>query len=115
MTQESRTEKTDSTMNTINHWVRKGAWWLVGLVITAAGGVYSHTMQRIDALDSRVAYLAQEKVSREELRQVTSELKKQIDGTKYDIIAQQDKMKLDILSRLDFMLKIIPNNTNNKN
>lgn len=64
----------------------------------------TESKDRIKALEERVSFLYQDKVSRAEFREEMTQVRLQIEATKSDIVSRQDSMKFDILGRLDLIL-----------
>ena len=99
-------DPSQNASNKINSFVEKFSVWIVSIVVALLWFLYTTAIDRVSTLESRVSLLAQEKVSRAELKTITDELRQQNIETKRDIISQQETMKSDILSRLDYILKI---------
>lgn len=78
---------------------------IAGLLISIGTMAYSNINTRITTLEDRVSFLYQDKLSRSEFSERMNQIQKQNEALKADIIARQDNMKDDILSRLDLILK----------
>lgn len=100
--------KDSTATKKINNFVERFSWWIVGIVVMILGSIYTGTTDRITSIEEKVSFLVQDKVSREELRSVTQDLRVQMDTVKTDIMSQQHSMKSDILSRLDYLLRLYP-------
>lgn len=92
----------------INGLIERFSWFIVTIIITILGGLYTTTIERISNTEEKVSFLMQDKVSRAELREVATDLRIQSDKNKSEILQQQSDMKGDILARLDLILKIYP-------
>lgn len=103
------TQSADSVVTKkVNQFLSKFSYWIVGIVVAILGSIYTATVERIEAAEQKIQYLYQDKVSKEELRVVTQDINEKVDSIKYDIMQQQSAMKSDILSRLDYLLRIYP-------
>lgn len=92
----------------INKFIEKFAVYIVGAVISVSGWVWNQQNSRVDKLEQQVSFLTQDKVSRIELKDEIALMRNQIELTKSDIITRQESMKGDILSRLDYILRVYP-------
>lgn len=86
----------------------------VTAILTLTGWMYTDMKNKIDVLDSRVNILFQEKVSRSELKDELTRIMIQNDNNKTDILYRQQQMKEDIISRMEFFMKSMPNNNKEK-
>lgn len=108
-TDHSKAIATDHAItNKVNMFLSKFSYWIIGIVIAILGSIYTATIERISQAEQKIQYLYQDKVSKEELRVVTQDINEKVDSIKYDIMQQQSAMKSDILSRLDYLLRIYP-------
>lgn len=92
----------------INKWVEKFAVWLVGILVSIGGFMYTQMDSRVDKIEERVSYLYQDKVSRQELREEVGQLKVQIDRFGKDQAERTELMKNEILGRIDLILRFTP-------
>lgn len=101
--------------NKLNKFLSKFNYWIVIIILTISGSIYNQTLDRISKVEDQVQFLYQDKVSKEELREVSSKLTREVIELKSDITRQQNEMKSDILSRLDYILRVFSTqNQNNK-
>ena len=101
--------KSETATHRINRYVEKFAIWIVGIVISISVAVWNKAEARIDILEERVAFLYQDKVSRQELKDEMSLLRQQIDRSNAEVARGQEQLRSDILSRLELILKFTGN------
>lgn len=103
------TQSADSVVTKkVNQFLSKFSYWIVGVVVAILGSIYTATVERIEVAEQKIQYLYSDKVSKEELRLVTQDINSKVESVKSDIMQQQSSMKNDILSRLDYLLRIYP-------
>lgn len=88
----------DSATQKINRFIEKFAVWIVTILISIGGTMYTKMDNKIEVLEERVAILFQSKVSREELREEMALLRN-----------SQALMKDDIIQRLELIMRMLPN------
>lgn len=87
----------DSTSQKINKFVEKFAVWIVTILVSIGGAMYTKMDNKIDGLEDKVAVLFQDKVSRAELREEMTLLRN-----------SQALMKDDIIQRLELIMRMLP-------
>ena len=87
----------DSATQKINRFIEKFAVWIVTILISIGGTMYTKMDNKIEVLEERVAILFQSKVSREELREEMALLRN-----------SQALMKDDIIQRLELIMRMLP-------
>lgn len=92
----------------VNTFLSKFSYWIVGLVIAIGASVYNQSVERLESVERQVQILFQEKVSKEELKEVSEKMSREVFNLKTDFTRQQNEMKTDILGRLDYMLRLFP-------
>lgn len=95
---ENKTNNSHDTASTkINRFIEKFAVWIITILVSAGGSLYTKMDNKIDVLEDRVAVLFQSKVSREELREEMALLRN-----------SQSQMKDDIIQRLELIMRMLP-------
>lgn len=99
---------TSNVTTKINKWVEKFAIWLVGILISVGSFLYTQMDTRIDKVEERVAYLSQDKVGRQELREEVTQIRVLIDRMSQEQMRMTESMKSEILDRLELILRFSP-------
>lgn len=94
---ENKNNSQESTTHKINRFIEKFAVWIVTILVSIGGTMYTKMDNKIEALEDRVAVLFQSKVSREELREEMALLRN-----------SQSQMKDDIIQRLELIMRMLP-------
>lgn len=102
MSQESKQE---TTTEKINKFLSKFAMWVVGIVLSLGGVLYSNMHTQVVTLEGKVSFLYQDKVGREELKYELGKVGDQINRGNQALSTSQDKMKNEILERLELILR----------
>lgn len=92
-------DKEQPTAQRINKFIEKFSVWIVSILISIGGYMYTKIDDKLETLEERVAYLYQDKVSRQELKEEMSLLRN-----------SQNQMKDDIVQRLELILRMLPAN-----
>ena len=100
MAVQNNPEATDK----LNTWIGKVATFAIALLFTVGGIMYNDMKTRTAALEERVSFLFQDKVSRAEFKEEMTQLRIQNEANKTDILARQETMKSDILARIDLLV-----------
>lgn len=95
---ENKNNSQESTTHKINRFIEKFAVWIVTILVSIGGTMYTKMDNKIEVLEDRVAVLFQSKVSREELREEMTLLRN-----------SQALMKDDIIQRLELIMRMLPN------
>ena len=85
----------NSTSARMNKWVEKFSVWIVGILVSIGGFLWTNMDTRINSLEDKVSFLYQDKVSRAELKEEMKLLR-----------AQSEQNKNDILARLELIIKL---------
>lgn len=99
---------TSNVTTKINKWVEKFAIWLVGILISVGSFLYTQMDTRIDKVEERVAYLSQDKVYCQELREEVTQIRVLIDRMSQEQMRMTESMKSEILDRLELILRFSP-------
>lgn len=78
----------------------------ITVIFTIAGMMYSDVKQRTDALEDRVSFLYQDKISRDEFRMEFIELKKEMASSRMETNAKVEAMKREIIERIDLFMQL---------
>lgn len=89
----------------INRYLEKFAVWIVGIVIALGSWAWNGMDARVTKVEDRVAFLYQDKVSRQELKDEMALIRQSMDKGNLELISRQDQMKQDIISRLELIIK----------
>ncbi|MCK9530388.1 MAG: hypothetical protein M0R77_07480 [Gammaproteobacteria bacterium] len=96
----------NSVNSRINKFVEKFAVWIIGALFSLGVAGWNKMDSDIDRLEERVAFLYQDKVSRQELKDEMFLLRTQIERDNQDMRRGQEQLRGDILSRLELILKL---------
>lgn len=94
---ENKNNSQESTTHKINRFIEKFAVWIVTILVSIGGTMYTKMDNKIEVLEDRVAVLYQDKVSRGELREEMTLLRN-----------SQALMKDDIIQRLELIMRMLP-------
>lgn len=97
---ENKINPQESTTHKINKFIEKFAVWIVTILVSIGGTMYTKIDNKIEMLEDRVAHLYQDKVSRAELREEMALLRH-----------NQTLMKDDIIQRLELIMRMLPSRT----
>lgn len=92
----------DTAAQKINKFIEKFAVWIVTILISIGGTMYTKMDNKIEVLEDRVSHLYQDKVSRAELREEMALLRN-----------SQALMKDDIIQRLELIMRMLPSRNTN--
>lgn len=85
----------NTTSARMNKWVEKFSVWIVGILVSVGGFMWSSMDTRMNTLEDKVSFLYQDKVSRAELKEEMTLLR-----------VQSEQNKNDILARLELIIKL---------
>lgn len=83
----------------INKFIEKSLIWIIGAVFSIGVAAWNKMDTEVDALQEKVAFLYQDKVSRQELKDEMFLVRNQIEK-------DYQQLRGEILGRLDFILKL---------
>lgn|SRR5690606_31140849 len=83
----------------INKFIEKSLIWIIGAVFSIGVAAWNKMDTEVDALQEKVAFLYQDKVSRQELKDEMFLIRNQIEK-------DYQQLRGEILGRLDFILKL---------
>ena len=92
----------------INTYWERAALGLMAIVMSLIVWTYQQQSAKVEALETKVIALDKEKIGRGDLREVEERLNSKMDGLKSDILARQDILQANIISRLDVYFKQKP-------
>ena len=85
----------------INTYWERVALGLMAIVMSLIVWTYQQQSAKVEALETKVIALDKVKIDKGDLREVEDRLNSKMEGLRTDIIARQDLMQSNILSRLD--------------
>ena len=92
----------------INTYWERAALGLMAIVMSLVVWSFQQQAAKVETLETKVIALDKEKIGRGDLREVEERLNSKMDGLKSDILARQDILQANIISRLDMYFKQKP-------
>ncbi len=85
----------------INTYWERAALGLMAIVMSLVVWSFQQQAAKVETLETKVIALDKVKIDKGDLREVEDRLNSKMEGLRTDIIARQDLMQSNILSRLD--------------